>query len=279
MKQYITQKGYHYQIKNGKKVRIPQEDKIVEAPNLLIIVDVQNDFVNHGLFKKNSKVQNVKKMVDNICKKIIKCAKDKKNKWHFVLSRDYHPTGHCSHELFGKHCLYGDKGSEINSKIVSTLKSLCSEGTINENDIEIVYKGFNMNTDSFGVIPYHHSYYKKRMSDVFGVDGCSPKLKKDNIKYTGGFSLRKNSDIHFMGNIKNKDIYPYFTKKRFPKLINIEACGLVADYCVMDTCINATFMFPKSKVVFLEKLTVWLLNKPSDTKKVLKEYGVVISSM
>merc|ERR1719440_14775 len=71
-----------------------------------------------------------------------------------VGTRDYHPVGHCSFLNQGgpclPHCIQGNGGSHFYKPIGDCLKELIEE----KRNVEIVFKGFHEDVESFGCFTY-----------------------------------------------------------------------------------------------------------------------------
>jgi len=96
----------------------------------LVVVDMQNDFVNFGgsLYVKES---------NSIIKPILNLIKEKN--WNvIVFTQDWHPLNHVSFEVYPKHCVQSSFGAEIT-------KEFKSINNITETHLK---KGYDMDVDS-----------------------------------------------------------------------------------------------------------------------------------
>lgn len=102
--------------------------------NCLIIVDMQNDFVNpHGALY----VKSAETIVDKIHQLISNCSWDL-----IILTQDFHPQNHCSFSTWPPHCVMGTYGAEINNEILD----VC----INGNNIWYLWtKGVYQDIDAY----------------------------------------------------------------------------------------------------------------------------------
>jgi hypothetical protein len=119
-------------------------------------------------------------------------------------------------------------------------------------NVEVIFKGMDTNTESYGAIKYpNDDYLKKRQS------GCHSDLEADNADgwsacsdATGGFYLNKNgAKLSLEDAFSDQPFTPGVTpgdKFSLSNLLggqttgqhNIFVVGLAGDYCVRDTAIN-----------------------------------------
>jgi nicotinamidase-related amidase len=248
----------------------------INKDDILIIVDMQNDFMDY----ENSSGENKKKWfagdidetkagafgvaqstgmdLDNFLK-VIQMFKEKEAM--IIATKDYHPASHCSFiskknpEGYPPHCEWGEPGAKIVEPILNEIK--------NHPETRIVYKGFDVDTDSFSGLQY--AKYTNEISKVCGCGdngegGCSS-------TWTGSFEIEglpKDANPPDMktyidackenGNFNNDDEDNPKTGCEMTRLdkiletqqdikngvkLNIFIVGLAGDICVLDTAINA----------------------------------------
>jgi nicotinamidase-related amidase len=247
-----------------EEIIIPQINK----DDVLIIVDMQNDFMDYENSSDYEKKQwfgtdidetkagafgvaeSTNMDLDNFVKVI---QKFKDENAMIIATKDYHPPGHCSFKststtdgIYPDHCVWDEPGAKIVEPILNEIK--------NYPNSRIVYKGFDVNTDSFSGLQY--AKYKNEISNVCGCGtvnvggGCSS-------TWTGSFEIEglgkeDNPDTKFMqehidkckenGNFNKKDgctMTRLDTILEEAKPLNIFIVGLAGDICVLDTAINA----------------------------------------
>jgi nicotinamidase-related amidase len=175
----------------------------------------------------------------------------KKKDAMIIATKDYHPTGHCSFKststtdgIYPDHCVWGEPGAKIVEPILNEIKEPY-------DNTRIVYKGFDVDTDSFSGLQY--AKYKNEISNVCGCGdngegGCSS-------TWTGSFEIEglpKDANPPDMqtyidackdGESFKKNVDCVMTrldtilKEANPR--NIFIVGLAGDICVLDTAINA----------------------------------------
>jgi nicotinamidase/pyrazinamidase len=94
---------------------------------VLIVVDVQNDFVNGSL--KAHKAHKVLQPINDA----IKLAQS--NRLLVIFTRDWHPENHWSFKGHGRHCVMNDPGAEISSKVDVPADSLIVNFGVNQGDV------------------------------------------------------------------------------------------------------------------------------------------------
>jgi len=217
----------------------------VKPNSVLVVVDMQNDFVDRpvsGLTGPGGigafSVTGGKNCIDKINKWV---DENKSNLSKIILTRDWHHPEHCSFGLFPPHCTFNSLGAdiveEIKQKVTCTETRCLWEGTI---PADVIFKGFHQNTDSFGAAQYNDpEYLKKRQVATCCQNGsCSDK--------TGGSSLK----TEYISKSIEKDVFDandnshekYFNKYLWTQQIqdnsDIYVVGLAGDYCVKDTALN-----------------------------------------
>lgn len=230
---------------------------LVKKNDVLFVIDMQNDFLDRPYVDKTTKTKKtIKKfkkgklptfgsraIVKPIARLTAKFAKMAK----VVATRDYHPVKnpHCSFSIFGEHCAWKTAGSDIASEIEEVLFTPKTRlwPKLRQNCF-ITFKGFSSKIDSFGAFPYSKKLGLKR------ICGCSNKSCPTGL--TGSFALKKYTK------------YPSFDKKtaKIPlqKLIKSTSktkntlfiCGVLGDFCVLDTAKNARQAGYKNVVIIID---------------------------
>lgn len=240
----------------------------IEPKDVLFIIDMQNDFIdrpykeNVGTFsrpgKKNTQTihhqkgklpthnsKNIIKGIETITKKF------KKNQGIIIATRDYHPIDpeHCSFSIFGEHCVWNTIGSDIVKEIE---KQLVTKNKLNKN-CHIVFKAFNHKIDSFGAFPY------SKKGGIGRICGC--KKSYCPTGWTGSFMINGKYTRYpnlpkIMGSkLKNKTtpIKKILKKNKVSKTKNsIFVCGVLGDFCVLDTAKNARLAGYKNVYIVID---------------------------
>lgn len=203
--------------------------------DVLIVVDMQNDFIpkgdrvpDGGRFAVAEGDQCVAPCIALIEKAVAAKAK-------VFATRDYHPVDHCSFleqgGPFPTHCVQGHIGSFFQQDLAAALQPHVASGAA-----KIVFKAFTRDCDSFGAFPYEKAEFGPRIS-------CTPNNTYCQVSWTGAFSL-------FSSNMKADcnappDVTAVLERKTLQEELpagqpgTIYVCGLAADFCVLDTCVNA----------------------------------------
>lgn len=224
----------------------------------LYVIDMQNDFVDRAMpadseqltgppFGENGRsigkfaVGQGKVMIPELIA-YIKAAK--KTYKSIVLSRDYHPSDHCSFGSVGGyfpvHCVQKSLGAEFIPELNALKEELTSEGGA---ETTVIFKGFDKSVDSFSAAPFY-------ANQTSSGPGCSCKTASCSGDTIGGYTItgdawERNAEVssttEFNLNPIDGDV--------------IEVCGLAGDYCVRDTAIALKIKHPECTVVVLNHLT------------------------
>ena len=224
------------------------EEIEINSSDVLFVIDMQNDFVDrpyseNGKRHKSGKLptHNSKRIIPSIIKLV---KKFKKNEAMVVATRDYHTKlkHHCSFPIFGEHCVIGSKGSDFVDLVPEIEKELIKKNKFQKN-CQVVYKADNPKIDSFGAFPYTKKLGKNR------ICGCTE--NKCPVHFTGSWGLSKWSRYPKMKNIKkikiNKIIKDVSKKNDY-----VFICGVLGDFCVLDTARNARAAGYKNVVVVID---------------------------
>lgn len=226
----------------------------------LYVIDMQNDFVDRAMpmgseqltgppFGEDGRnigefaVGQGKVMIPDLIA-YIKAAK--KTHKSIVLSRDYHPSDHCSFGsnggYFPVHCLQNSLGAEFISELNALKEELTSAGGATTT---VIFKGFNKNVDSFSAAPF----YANQTSSGPGCKCNSRSCSSDTI---GGYTI--TGDAWARQTVVAVSSVDIFNLNPDDGDV-IEVCGLAGDYCVRDTAIALKKNHPKCTVVVLNHLT------------------------
>lgn len=226
--------------KKDKKTKKAKNDRI-KPDDVLFVIDMQNDFLDrpYGKFKKGKlPTFGSKSIVGPIARLTARFAKKAK----VVATRDYHPVKnpHCSFAIFGEHCAWKTKGSDIAHEIE---KVLISRNKPKKN-CSIVFKGFSSKIDSFGAFPYSKKLGLKR------ICGCS--AKSCPVGLTGSYGLRKY--VRYPTLLSKKGLIPIskILKSTSKKTNTLYICGVLGDFCVLDTAKNARAAGYKNVVILTD---------------------------
>ena len=181
---------------------------------LVLLVDVQNDFMElKGVPLPTIGADTA--FIDELVAYIEECDADESVHTTFVVSRDYHPTGHMSCPQFGVHCIQGTRGSHINTRICDALESL------KNSRLHVVFKGISKTIDSLTLL-------RPPSGTDEGVGGFwFPDEDQSNILRTNNYAT-----IGVNGLVRS---YAIVDAIRIGKVTTIELCGLQGDVCVLKS--------------------------------------------
>jgi nicotinamidase-related amidase len=249
-------------------IKIPT--KQTGIPNILYVIDMQNDFIDRNV-EVDSGVEGLKGppldkgknigafAVNNGSKLIneliafLNLNKDRFDK--IIFTRDFHDENHCSFYTrengpFPPHCVIGTVGSGLVKEIKDWIND---SNSIIKDKIEILFKGMHPEQDSFGAVEYADKHISKRQ-----VGNCK-KTKQSNVNnvnnvnsscsiFTGCKKIRfpktyNPTDDFVFKNESKENICKYFEPYNIFQLTgnniaNIYVCGLAGDFCVRDTALN-----------------------------------------
>jgi len=203
----------------------PQGQKCISSKkvdfcnDLLIIVDMQNDFMGHEdghqytYGEDNRKAALPTRGSVEMCMCIASMAlsvlnddiNNNKNRGAVIVTRDFHTDNHISFDIFGKHCV-GSLNDSSGSYIVECLNSALSyRDNLRNQRLFYVFKAFHKYIDSFGAFSYspyyakEQNYVNKRIlfdrSDIEEKSGLGKKELLDN--FTGSFLYLKDDEVSY----------------------------------------------------------------------------------
>ena len=239
--------------------------------DVLMVIDMQNDFIDRKYpDHKTGKLptHNAKRIVNPIMRLINKCNKPNLGA-KVIATRDYHPKGktkadqHCSFPVFGEHCVKGTKGSDLAKEIEKEMTTGSQKNRKLKKNNHVVFKAFHKQIDSFGAFKYQKKDALKR------VCGCTK--SKCPVELTGGKGpVRWSRYPKILNNLKPTS---YFMKPFNKKQNFIFICGVLGDFCVLDTAINARRKGYKNVVIVVDLIRNlrikkgWNINYPTSPKK------------
>lgn len=236
---------YNYYLEDALKdtdvraTSVPVGDTIT---NSIMVIDMQYDFVEPhpaGAFSVAGGNNVVKPLVEWVQANANNCTK-------VILTRDFHDPTHCSFFTSGTggpfppHCVIDTPGAAFDKGIMP-LKDL--------NNVEVIFKGMDQNTDSFGALTYPDDAYSAGRQAPGCCKGSEFSACTDA---TGGFYLEGLSKDDIF------DIAPFAKKTGMRKFKlddllngnetehNVFVVGLAGDYCVRDTALNIAKMAPNT---------------------------------
>lgn len=144
---------------------------------VLVLVDIQNDFINGSLGvgkrKFNVAFNNIKSIF--------------KDYDYYVVTKDWHPKDHCSFNTNGgtlkPHCIKNRKGSRLYFELEEMLQDV--------NSVTIL-KGQNNDTEQYGIDCYDDVFKDVDTMDFVGLcyDNCVYNCAKITKAYHKNISVR-----------------------------------------------------------------------------------------
>ena len=150
---------------------------------MVIIVDVQNDFIEGGKLAVNGGLQ-VSKNIQQWLGDNLLIDKNTKSNEPVILTQDWHPIGHCSFSEWPEHCVQHTAGAAIEESLIQYL---------GYNDINfcVQQKGWEKNKDMYSflnndiiVVKFDRLLQESDRIVVTGIAGtvCVKNTIKDLIK-------------------------------------------------------------------------------------------------
>jgi len=217
----------------------------------LLVIDMQNDFLPAdvapagGAFGVAEGGATVKPIVDLI-------ERFSQRGSMVVATKDYHPLEHSSFTTHGgpfpPHCVQGSPGSRFFPPVG---EALAAAKASRQGAVEIAFKGFAEETDSFGSLPYDQAYFKEGMPHCKWEVGSSNKEHFGTCcgPWTGAFCLQCG---HLEKDIDAPpDVMAVMRRDKRPLSTVLPALGrggrllivgLAFDFCIIDTAVNASKM-------------------------------------
>jgi nicotinamidase-related amidase len=270
----------YLQLLKDKGLRISRPDdsggwgnSALTPDDSLLIIDMQNDFLPADVAPQGGRFGVAE---GGACiLPIIKLIEQYAQQGAFVVAtRDYHPHDHCSFNGYGgpfpAHCVQGSAGSFFHPSIgkalleaqrVSAMSSKMSKKSFGEKGgaverfprpnpnsrVEIVFKGFCEEVESFGGIEYGEQYFKDR-GEVqkhmeWNVNSTQYECVSCAGPWTGCYSFKCSA----LGETIDAppDLMAVLSKEKrklhdmLPRKGRLLVVGLAFDFCVLDTAVNA----------------------------------------
>jgi len=286
----------------------------IKKNDVLIIVDMQNDFVDYQDIKNSQSDQIIegtfggantlqgpgtfgvtdsKNMIVadfvNVIEKFKKVGAD------IIATKDYHPVNHCSFNTDGgvypPHCVWGKDGAKIVKPIIDELE--------NYENSKIFYKGFHQGVDSYSAFEY-----KKYTNKISKICGCEEKIGQGgcNTTWTGSFLIEgvkigdnptdeqmktfisdctKDEEFYNINNSCKMIRLNTYLQGKIP-VGNIYVVGLAGDICVLDTAINASKVGYEGVYIISDLIRnayipeVGYVNKPKDFAEKIEDASIKI---
>lgn len=215
-------------------------DLKVEATDALIVVDMQNDFIPVDSLNPHGGAFGVSEGADVVDLIVQLMQKFGEAGAMVVPTRDYHPIDHCSFiptgGPFPPHCIQGSIGSHFYKTIGTCARRL--QRRYNDK-VQVVFKGYHEDVDSFGSFEYPEDYMAGRVSKR----DCPDRLHGCTLPaWTGCIALKcsnMQADINappdILAALRRENLSDILKKAGIKRIF---ACGLALDFCVLDTCLN-----------------------------------------
>jgi nicotinamidase-related amidase len=263
------------QLLAAKEVSVVQGIQPLNAKDVLVVVDMQYDFLPGGSFGVAEG--------NACCAGIVALIQETVKRGGLVVAtRDYHPKRHCSFAAQGghypPHCIQGDQGSFFEDSIG---KALFAARKTNPDQVKIVFKGFHPDVDSYGAFTYTDDIAGNER--ICRKNGCC-------LTWTGSFELECSNDEKDIN--APPDVMAVEGRKSLADLVKgkarVLACGLAMDYCVLDTTltaaaagITAVLISDVSRAAHIPgvgKFGSGFLSDPAEVARKIQSSGVVLTT-
>eukprot|EP00929_Paragymnodinium_shiwhaense_P051704 TRINITY_DN25976_c0_g1_i1.p1 TRINITY_DN25976_c0_g1~~TRINITY_DN25976_c0_g1_i1.p1 ORF type:complete len:652 (+),score=127.54 TRINITY_DN25976_c0_g1_i1:90-2045(+) len=210
----------------------------------LLVIDMQNDFIPQDDLNKKGGAFGVQEgaVISPLVCQLMEYFAQKGGA--VVATRDYHPANHCSFLSedgpFPSHCVQGTVGSHFYKPVGELIQKLRKE----DKRMEVVFKGFHEDTDSFAAFPYPDGDDDEDMKCRVCTRDIPERLYGcTQSGWTGSFVLESsnsyqdvNAPPDVMAVLKRVALKDWLMNQGIRRVF---VCGLALDFCVLDTILNA----------------------------------------
>eukprot|EP00931_Biecheleriopsis_adriatica_P056140 TRINITY_DN33267_c0_g1_i1.p1 TRINITY_DN33267_c0_g1~~TRINITY_DN33267_c0_g1_i1.p1 ORF type:complete len:595 (+),score=72.50 TRINITY_DN33267_c0_g1_i1:130-1914(+) len=231
----------------------------------LIVIDMQNDFIPRGLCNDKggrlgaAEGDMIAKPIADLMRHFCNCGGT------VVATRDYHPFDHVSFMGYGgtlpAHCIGGHFGSQLYKPIATAMEECMGKAL---DRTIVAFKGFHEDIDSFGGLTYDKDHAENRGEGLHDLPQRKLQSEVNSDALTGGQNLVAGEvhpsastgcmvlkcygmqvDGQFDANAPPDILAARSGHQRLENVLKdlgikrIFVCGLVTDYCVLDTTCNA----------------------------------------
>ncbi|CAE7944575.1 CML24 [Symbiodinium sp. KB8] len=274
---------------------VSTEDLAIGRGDILIVEDMQNDFVEIDQLNPQGGAFAVAEG-STICPQIVRLVE------HFatcggevVLTRSYHPKQHCSfipqQGPFPPHCVQGTVGSFFYEPIAACIQKLYSGDAPYKDQVKIAFKGFHEDVDSLGSFEYpdeqssweriaHAAEPNERMLHGYPLASWTGAVLLD----CSNQATDVNAPPDIMSVLRRESLKSWLRHRGTNRIF---VCGLAMDLCVLDTAINAVsagfrhihMVMDASRATHLPsmgKFGTGFLTDPASIQQKLKAAGVTV---
>lgn len=209
-------------------LEIERDQVTITKDDVLVAVDLQQASMKGQRYYVRE-VENVVKTTNSLLEKFHK----------IIATKDYHSRNNCSFtENGGTYDAYhvrGEADSRFNPDFEAKLREV-----LPRKDLHVVFKGLFDDTNSFGAFGYDEDYASQRLA--FSGQTCP-------LHHTGGFEL---GNFHPDQDLDGPSVeQPVESQKGLSTMEvigpqekdnikpNLFVCGIVSDFCVLDTLVMA----------------------------------------
>mmetsp|Transcript_8203 Transcript_8203/g.14862 ORF Transcript_8203/g.14862 Transcript_8203/m.14862 type:complete len:400 (-) Transcript_8203:25-1224(-) len=222
----------------------------ITAADTLLVIDMQNDYFSSKVAPLGGRmpVPEGESAVRPVAKLIQAFAKSGAL---IVATRDYHPADHASFYDQGgpypPHCIQGTAGSWFYSEIEEALQEVSTAAAAGNSlgRVEVAFKGFVEEVDSFGAFRYDQEYSEQRMRHSTWDAQLGPDATGSSAgSWSGAMALKCSNLAHDVNappdldSLFRKDLRPL--DEIIPKDGRLLIVGLALDLGVLDSAVCAS---------------------------------------
>jgi nicotinamidase-related amidase len=242
-----------------KRFHIHQKSPIpITTKDVFVIVDMQNDFIEKEYFDE-AKVKfnpalgtaGSSDCLINSITAVLFILSEKRNGIPLLATMDSHTPDHISFQAqggpFKVHAVRGSPGANIVHPI---------QDIIDKRFRKVLYalKAYHADYDSFGAFPYSETYAKDRIrykgDKLEDYTGAVVPRKYPNWKTDKNFLAEREKCLSGNEDCKLPSLESVLNKFINPKENKLFLCGLLGDYCVLDTAVTAADKGYKVYIIF-----------------------------
>jgi len=288
----------------------------ITKDDALLVIDMQRDFVPHHHVDNPQGGRFGVAEGDHIILACVQLIDHFVAKGAFVAAtRDYHPHDHVSFLTqggpFPVHCVQGTAGALLMPEIAS---ALAHAKRVSPERVHVAFKAMHEDVDSFGGLPYYDGGEGRIATQKPGREqhglGCMMGCSK--APWTGSLLMKQSAILSALEDTSGStpidmdcppDALACVCDDGHDRGLNslhdalktakrVFVCGLALDFCVLDTCLNASslrfknvaMVFDAARAAYIPGVGAFgpnggFLSDPEEVKRKLTDAGVSLCSV